>query len=274
VVELHFLRSTFEFLKEVYNNFNRHRGSLLAAGIAFFIFFSLIPLLLFSAIALAVVLTDPAVRERILDFVLRNFPALTGFARQAIDTLIRNATSAGIIATLGFLWSGTNLFGGIAIGLNAVYETAETRNLFIQKLIAIGVYLVIAALIILSFGATALASLFRDEVLALLFPGRVVTVAWTALTLFISTISSLLLFLAVYKLVPNVKLSLRSIWLGTLVYLLPRFVRPPGLQCGLRGSREHSAVYVLAVHLRGASSDGGGDKRRVQAPGDGWCEDL
>ncbi|MBE0447041.1 MAG: YihY/virulence factor BrkB family protein [Actinobacteria bacterium] len=215
---MHFLRNTFEFLKEVYFKFNKHSGSLLAGGIAFFIFFSLFPLLLFSGIVLGFVLEDPAVQNQVMDFVLANFPALAGFIRDSIIIpLIDFRSIAGIIALLGFLWAGTNLFGGIAIGLNAVYETAETRNILVQKFVAIGVYLIIAALIFFSFSATALATVFRDEILRLLFTGRVIVAVWTLFNTVLGIISSLLLFLIIYKLVPNVKLSFKSILPGTLV---------------------------------------------------------
>lgn len=211
------LRNTFGFVLGVYDKFNRDSGALLAAGIAFFIFFSLFPLLIFSGVVLTFFLEDPGVRDRIMGYVLRNFPALTDFVRDVINKLIADRSGASIIALVSFLWAGTNLFGGIAIGLNAIYGVAETRNLLVQKLASIGVYLIIAALIFLSFGATVAASIFRDQVLSLLFPERVVSATWTVFIALLGLISSLLLFLVIYKLVPNVRLSFKSIWLGTLV---------------------------------------------------------
>jgi len=217
VIVLRFLRGAFEVLEEAYNKFNEHGGSLLAAGIAFFIFFSLFPLLLFSGVFLGFVLEDPAVRDQIMGFVLANFPALAGFVRDSIiEPLIQLRPSASVIALLGFLWAGTNLFGGIAIGLNAVYETTETRNIIAQKVVSIGVYLVIVALLLLSFGATVLASIVRDEVLAFLFPEQVVALAWTLFNAGLGIFFTLLLFLTIYKWVPNVKLAFGSIWVGTL----------------------------------------------------------
>jgi len=215
---LSLLKKTYEFLFGVYIKFNEHNGALLAAGIAFFIFFSIFPLLLFLGIGLGFFLEDEAIREQIFEFVFENFPIIADFIRDTIEALIERRSSAGFIALLGLLWAGTNLFSALAVGLNAVYETRETRNIFKQRLVAIGVFLLIFILILVSFGATTIASVFRNEVLDLPFiPLEVVTVAWTLLTVTIGLISTFVLFLIVYKLVPNARIPFRHIWLGTLV---------------------------------------------------------
>ena len=217
MVAITFARALFGFLLEVYTKFIEHRGALLAGGIAFFIFFSLFPILLFTGVILAYVLEDQAVRAQLMNYVFDNFPVFADLTRGTIEELITKRSSAGVIALIGILWAGTNLFGGLAIGLNAVYEVAETRNLLLQRLIAIVVYLMIAGLIILSFGATAIASVFRDEVLRMLFPDQVIAATWTIFSLALGAVSTILLFLVVYKMVPNVKVGLSSILPGTIV---------------------------------------------------------
>lgn len=211
------LRSVFKFLLDVYNKFNEHSGFLLAAGIAFFTFFSLFPLLLFSGIVLGYVIEGSGLREQILSYVFKNFPALSGFVKNSIEALIASRSRAGIIALIALLWSGTSIFGGFAVGLNAVYEVKETRNIFIQKLVALGVFLIIIVLTLVSFGTSTLASTFRSSVLSSPLIRPVASAAWTAFTALLGLISTLLLFLIVYRLVPNVKLSIKNIWVGTLV---------------------------------------------------------
>ncbi len=236
------LQSTFKFLVDVYNKFNEHSGFLLAAGIAFFTFFSLFPLLLFTGIVLGYVIEGTGVREQILGYVFKNIPALGSFVRSSIEALIGSRSRAGIIALIALLWSGTNLFGGLAVGLNAVYEVKETRNIIMQKLIALGVFLIIIVLIFVSVGASTLASTFRSTVLNLLFPERVVSVAWTAFTAILGLISTLLIFLVVYRLVPNVKLTIKNIWLGTFV----------------AGFVFEVAKYVFAIYLNAFARKGYG----------------
>lgn len=213
---MHLLQNVYKFLVDLYYKFNEHNGFLLAAGIAFFTLFSLFPLLLFTGIALGFVLENPSTRDQIFDYVLTNFPALADFVRINIEALIESRSSAGIIALLGLLWAGTNLFGSLALGLNAVYEIKETRHFIQQKLISIVVFLIIISLILISFGGTSVASVFRDEVLSLLFPERIVALVWTLFSALIGISSAFLLFLTVYWLVPNVKLKFSNIWIGTL----------------------------------------------------------
>lgn len=210
------LRRAFEFAKTVYFNFNNHNGFLLAAGIAFFIFFALFPLLLSVGIILGYVLESAELRRQVLEYVFQSVPGLADVVRDQIEKLIRARSSAGIIAFLGLLWSGTGLFGGLALGLNAVYEVKETRNIVTQRLLAIAVLIIVIVLFLVSSGATSIAAVFRDEVLSSLFPGQVVTYTWRFLSYAIGLVSTLLLFLVVYRLVPNVKRPLKSIWPGTL----------------------------------------------------------
>jgi len=210
-------RASYEFLLEVYRKFNEHNGFLLSAGVAFFAFFSLFPLLIFMGIALGFVLEDEATRDQILDFVFRNFPVGASLVEGTIRALIANRSSAGFIALIALLWSGTNLFGSLALGLNDVYEVKETRNLAKLKLVSVGVYFIIIALFLISFAAVSVASVFRDEVLSLVFTHTVVVFAWTIISVALAFVSTLLLFLIVYWLVPNVKLSFRDVWVGALV---------------------------------------------------------
>ncbi len=236
------MRSVFKFMLDVYNKFNEHRGFLLAAGIAFFTFFSLFPLLLFTGIVLGYVLEGSSAREQILGYVFRNFPALGGFVKDSIEALIVSRSRAGVIALIALLWSGTNVFGGFAVGLNAVYEVKETRNIIMQKLIALGVFLIIIILLLVSFGASTLASTFRTSVLSLFFPARVVSDAWTAFTAVLGIVSTLLAFLLVYRLVPNVKLTVKNIWLGTFA----------------AGFTFEVAKYIFAIYLNDFARKGYG----------------
>ena len=219
------LKNIYKFAVTIYFKFNEHNGFLLAAGIAFFTFLSLFPILILVGIALGYFLESPALREQIIAYVFKSLPSLTDTIRTTIEQavqdtinkLIAHRPSAGVIALIGLIWSATGLFGGLGVALNAVYEVKETRNIIIQRLIALGVFLLIMLLLLISFGATSVASVFRDQVLNLFFPRQVVTFAWTFLSYAIGFISTLLLFLTVYRFVPNVKLKFKDVWLGTLV---------------------------------------------------------
>lgn len=236
------LKSIYKFLVTIYFKFNEHNGFLLAAGIAFFTFLSLFPILILIGIALGYSLENAALREQILAYIFKNLPALTDTIRKTIENavqetinrLIAGRPGAGIIAVIALLWSATGLFGGLGVALNAVYEVKETRNVIIQRLEALGVFLLIILLLLVSFAATSVASVFRAQVLNMLFPQSVASFAWTFLSYAIGFISMILLFLTVYRFVPNVKLTFRDVWLGTLV----------------AGIASEAVKYGFAVYLR------------------------
>lgn len=211
------LKRVYSFLVTVYFKFLQDNGFLLAAGIAFFTFLSIFPLLLALGVVLGYFLENPALRDQILSYVFQSFPALSGVVQSTIESFIRAKGSAGLIALVGLLWAGTGLYGGLAGAINAVYGVKETRNVVIQRLMGLFVFIVIMALLLVSFGATSIASILRDRVLRDFLPPQIVTFTGSFFSYAIGFISTFLLFLVIYRLVPNVKLKVRSVLPGAVV---------------------------------------------------------
>lgn len=202
---------------EIYFNFIQHNGFLLSAGIAFFSFLAIFPLLLFIGIALSYLFENPSLQEQILSYIFSRIPSLTSTVKSTIEGLIQERGSAGLIALLGLLWSATGLFSGLSVGLNVVYGVKETRNVVKRYIMAVIFLLIILALFIVSFGATAIVSVLRTQALTEFFPQQVISLAWTVISYAIGFSSTLLLFFTVYYFVPNAKLAFGDIWLGTLL---------------------------------------------------------
>lgn len=212
------LKRIYKFLYTVYFKFLEHNGFLLSAGIAFFIFFSLFPFLILLAIVIGYVIEGPELQKEILGGIFGNIPAIAQYVQtDVIKPLISHRPIAGIIAGFGLLWAGLGFFGGLAAGLNAVFEVKETRHYLFIRAWAFVVSMMMLTLLIVSILASSFASTLRDQVFAFLFPAQVATLAWIAVTALIGFVSTMLLFLITYRLVPNVRIPFRYLWLGTLV---------------------------------------------------------
>ena len=73
-------------------------------------------------IVLGYVLQSTTLRQEIITYVFQSFPALTGTVQTTIESFLQSnhaRGSAGLIALVSLLWSGTGLYGGLAAALNA-----------------------------------------------------------------------------------------------------------------------------------------------------------
>jgi membrane protein len=115
------------------------------------------------------------------------------------------------------LWSASNLFGSMARAFNRFYGVEE-RGFLGQRLMAFGMIFVFLGLIIVSVGASGAATFllgFPAERLPLRLPGLGLLQSLTGWG--VSLGSAFLMFLAVYRIVPNATLQLSGLWRGALL---------------------------------------------------------
>ena len=112
----------------------------LSAQTAYYFFFSLFPLFLFTAPLIGVV----GDRDRIMAWLIANLrQAVPGEAVDLVDNVVSdilNPSSAGVISIglLGAAWAGSNIFSALIDALNRAYDVEEGRPWWKKKLIALG----------------------------------------------------------------------------------------------------------------------------------------
>jgi membrane protein len=165
----------------------RHNLSIVAAGVAFYVFLGLIPAL-GAVISIWGLVAEPAtIQEQV--------HSMTGLLPQEVIQIINDqmtrianqpsgATIAAIIGTLLALWSGAKAMKSIMTALNITYDENETRGFFrlnltalaltlgaiVGFLLAIGIIIVLpVALNFVGLGTTgaAIVKIFRWPLLAL-----------------------------------------------------------------------------------------------------------
>jgi len=186
--------------------FNRKNLSDYAASAAFFLFLSLIPLmmLLFSILPYTVV-TEP----QLVELLLRYIPeSMDGFVRGIINEIY--AMSAGImtISIVITIWSAGKGMQSLIRGLNAINEIVEIRGFFILRFLAcIYTIIMLAATIImmvlLMFGK------FLFRMVVGYFPELLrIKSLFLYLRYPVSWVTLVLLFLVIYCFVPSKKQKL------------------------------------------------------------------
>jgi membrane protein len=131
----------------------------LAAQTAYYFFFSLFPLLLFTT-PLIGAFGDP---QTIIDWVTGQAarvlpPDALGLVRGVVDDVVFSSGAPGLIS-IGIVlaaWTGSNVFNNLIYALNRAYDIEESRPWYVKRLIALacvivaGVVLLIASTIMLA----------------------------------------------------------------------------------------------------------------------------
>jgi membrane protein len=139
---------------------------------------------------------SPNAQSKLVSSMGNVFPAVLGqnVLAPALVLLRKDAGFLGVIAIVLALYSGSRLFSSMENCFAIIYHT-PTRSFWRQNLMALVMLLIFLLLIPIMLLAS---SIGLDGLLG-------------------SLIASLLLFQAIYMIVPNQKISLRKSWRGTLV---------------------------------------------------------
>ena len=215
------------------------RGTHLAAMVAYFALLSFVPL-----VFLALALLGLAHRADASDFFVQELSrAFPGSSLDSILSLVHkvqdNATALGIIGGIGLLWSSLSLFSALESALNIVYGRPN-RPFLLGKGVAAAMMVgslvtLFASLIVGAIGVEA----FRRYV-----PHVASSVPIAYLLSIVASLDGVFLFLlAVYRLLPNVLLTMRdalpgAIWAAVVLeasfQVLPVFVRYADVNVTLR----------------------------------------
>jgi len=131
--------------------------------------------------------------------------------------LVQITGPLAVAALIGLLWLGSNLFSNIENAFSIIFRI-RGRDLVPQRLMAIGMVVLLALLLPLSLGASSLITTGSQDVQEAL-PQRLrgLGVALSYAGPLTSVGVLWLLFLMIYLVVPNFEVRLRQAWPGALV---------------------------------------------------------
>jgi membrane protein len=155
-----------------------------------------------------------------------------------------------LISVAGLVWGGSNLFSSMENVFSIFFRT-KGRDFLPQKLMAVGMVVILAILLPLSLAAsslvTASSSTFQSAlpqplsiVLSIVGPLTSLFVLW-------------MLFLIIYMVVPNTKVPFRDAWRGAvgaaLLFALFNLLFPLYFQLFLHGNSRYGAVAASLLVL-------------------------
>lgn len=216
------LSAFWQLLKETYTQWSAAKPFQLAAALAYYTLFSLAPLLLIAIAVAGVAFGREATEQQILT-TFQGFMGPQG--AQAIQGLLHSASTpaSGVVATavgiVTLLIGAGGVVGQLQEALNTIWEVeAESeggiwglvRTRFVSFAIVLGVgFLLLVSLLI----SAALAAIV--QVVQGVLPGG--EALWHGIEFGVSLGLITLLFALIYKVVPDVNIAWRDVWIGAVM---------------------------------------------------------
>jgi membrane protein len=215
------LRDSWTILKETATDWNEDEAPRLAASLAYYTIMSLAPLVVIAMSVIGLIFDEDAARGHIASQLV----GIVGEqAAKAIQGIVQNARtpSAGIVSStigIGVLLAGASgVFGELQSSLNTIWDVAPkpgrgiwglVKARFLSFTMVLGVAFMLLVSLLLS-AALAATGYFLESVL----PGGEAT--WQIVTSVISLGMVTLLFALIFKVIPDVRIEWRDVWVGAI----------------------------------------------------------
>jgi len=215
------LRNIGTVLKETGMQWSDDEASRLAASLSLYTLLSIAPLLVIAVAVAGMVFGEEAARGQIS----QQIGGIVGpQAGQAIQGLVANAStpSSGIVSSIVsigvVLFGASGVFGELQASLNRIWEVKPRpgrgikgliRDRFFSFAMVMGVAFLLLVSLLVSAALAGISGYFKNVIS---FP-----LLWEAFNLAVGIGVTSVLFALIFKLVPDIKIAWRDVWVGGLV---------------------------------------------------------
>ena len=190
----------------------------MAAAMSYYALISLFPLMLGLISITSFFLEDGPTQQTVVDWVSSFLPGSESLVEANIDIVLDSRGTIGAFALMGLFWTGSAIFGGITRSINRAWDVHQDWPLYISKARQLLMAFLTGFLVLFSVSITTFLRVY-ERFVSVNFPYAEVLVQTSSI--FILYVSSFVLvmmvFLMLYKFVPNTKTHWRYIWIGAVV---------------------------------------------------------
>jgi membrane protein len=219
------VKSGFDLIKESFKGWKDDGALDLGAALAYYTIFSLAPLLLIVTAVAGLVWGREAVQGQLVG-QMRGIVGTQG--AEAIQTMVANAGrhGSGVLATIlglvTILFGATGVFVQLQSALDRIWNVepkpgAGIWSFIRTRMISFGMVLGIGFLLLVSLVVTAAVAALGQWATGLLPGGEMLV---NILTFVVSFALITLLFAMIYKVLPDVEIAWRDVWIGAAVTAL------------------------------------------------------
>ena len=216
------------YIKELYQNVNHLSGDRLSilqtaiktftekqaaqasAGLAFYTFFSIFPLMLVFIAVGSYFLDSHQVFNTVTQFIQQALPISRQVINENLEEILEERGTAGIVSVLTLLWSASGMFTSLAYNINLAWPRAARRNFLQSRLVGLWMIMGLIGLIILSLILSWLTARLPFMNIEAASPSDLVLLR--VISALGSWLMVFLVFLTLYRWIP----TLRGRWNATL----------------------------------------------------------
>jgi membrane protein len=212
-------RTWLGMLKQTASDWMEDKAMRLSAALALYTILSLAPILIIAIKIASTFLQDPNTKQKIVDNVAAQIGRNAG---KAIGEMVTNTGKhgAGVVATVIsvaiLLFSASGVFGELQDSLNTIWEVKPKPNrpwlqVIKDRFLSLAMVFVIAFLLLVSLIVSTVLTAAADKIAG--------GAGWLSIVLdiVVSVGVSTLLFAAIFRFLPDVKIGWRDVMIGALV---------------------------------------------------------
>ena len=190
----------------------------MAAGVAYYALFSIFPLIIGMITVFSYFLEAENIQANIASAVGGFLPGSEQFVQDNIEGILNIRSALGLFSLVGLLWSGSAMFGALDRAINRAWDIHNDRPIYVGKPRHILMVISAGGLFAVSMSSAAIVRT-AQELPGLDLPviGFVIDNMGHIILQGVSFSLMLVIFLMLYKAVPNTKTYWRYIWPGAIV---------------------------------------------------------
>ncbi len=189
-----------------------------SAGMAYYAFFSLFPLLLFMIVGASYILEIQSAYDYVMENVFRLLPTAQNLIDANLQQVLQSRGAVGILGLIGFLWSGSSFFSILARNVNQANPNSHRRNFFEDRAVAFGLVGLLTLLLGLSILSNTITN-FLPKLDLFFWQGKPIeeTLIWRYIIKLIPFAVTEVLLICLYRYVPKHKIRWRGVLIGSAI---------------------------------------------------------
>ena len=207
-------------LRSAVERYGERQASQAAAALAYYVFFSLFPLLLILVTVATYVLelNSEEAFSQAVGLITQAIPVSHDLITNNLKTVLNLRGAVGLVSLIGTLWSASSAFTILDHNINLAWPNNHSRGYVHKRLVAFSSVGVLVVLLLLSLASSAAASIVPKLVLPDSRLQVLESFVWSIMvSRVVPLLFSALLFVALYRWVPTAKVSWRAgLWGGTI----------------------------------------------------------
>ena len=220
------MATAWRLLKDTFAEWSDDNASRLAAALAYYTVFAIAPLLVIAIAIAGLLLGQEAATNQVSRSLSSVFGQTAGDAVNGLVESARNRVGAGIVATIigviTLLFGASGVFGELQNALNTIWEVAPKPNQgFMQTIrkrffsfsMVVGVGFLLLVSLVVSAAISAFGEVLGGDQFAVSLIGQVTDFV-------VSFGVTTLLFALIFKVLPDVTVQWRDVWIGAVVTAL------------------------------------------------------